>query len=300
MSPPDKHHYLPVFYLNQWVTPENKVIRYHRPMQDVVTHPIAPKNTGYERGLYRLDGYAPEQSNAIETGFMSAVVDNEGAQAMQVLIAGDLARMTPELGRAWVRFIMAMHVRHPARIEQITEQVAEMTRESLMSNPEEYEAVRKPNDPPTLLAYVEQKLPELIANRGKQLLPGIISHEAIGEIVQHMKWQTVGILRDDLDFLTCDRPLYMSHGISDKRCFIAVPMSPRVVFLATRNADTFKSVLANGINAFAKSLNEILAGQASKYVYAAHDRHLPLVEQQLAKTTRDQSRTPKSQSVATE
>lgn len=281
MSAPDKHHYLPVFYLNQWASSAGKVIRYHRPVSDVVMHPIAPKNTGYERGLYRLDGYASEQSNAIETGFMSAVVDNEGAQVMQILIAGELARMTPELGQAWVRFIMAMHVRHPARVEQITEQVAAMTRESLMSNPEEYEAVRKPNDPPTLLAYVEQKLPELITNRGKKLLPGIISHEAIGEIVRHMKWQTVGILRDDLDFLTCDRPLYMSHGISDDRCFIAMPLSPRVVFLATRNANTFTSVLTSGIDAFAKSLNEILVGRADKYVYAAHSGHLPLVETHL-------------------
>lgn len=281
MSAPDKHHYLSVFYLNQWAGPDAKVIRYHRPVNDVVTHAIAPKNTGYERGLYRLDGYAPDQSNAIETGFMSAVVDNEGAQAMQILIAGDLARMTPELGRAWVRFIMALHVRHPVRVEQITKQVAEMTRQSLMSHPEEYEAVRKPSDPPTLLAYVEQKIPALISNRGKQLLPGIITHEAICEIVRHMRWQTVGIVRDVLDFLTCDRPLYMSHGISDDRCFIAVPISPRTVFLATRDAGTFRSVLAGGIEAFANSLNEILVGQADKYVYAGHDRHCPLVEKHL-------------------
>jgi hypothetical protein len=163
-----------------------------------------------------------------------------------------------------------------------------MTRQSLMSNPEEYEAVRKPNDPPTLLAYVEQKIPALITNRGKQLLPGIITHEAIGEIVRQMKWQTVGILRDDLDFLTCDRPLYMSHGISDDRCFLAVPMSPRVVFLATRNADSFRSVLAAGVEAFANSLNAILAGRADKYVYAAHDRYLQLVNRHLRRSTADQ------------
>jgi len=287
LSEPDKHHYLPVFYLDQWAVPEGRVIRYHRPMHKVVTHPIAPKNTGYERGIYRLNGFAADQRDTIETDFMSAVVDNEGAQAMQILIAGDLARMTPELGRAWVRFIMALHVRHPARVGQITEQVAELTRQSLAANPEEYEAVRRTNDPPTLIEWVERNAPALIGNRGKQLLPGIITHEAFSETIRHMHWQTVGILRDDLDFLTSDRPLYMSHGISDDRCFIAVPMSPRAVFLATRNADTFKSVLANGIEAFTKSLNEILVSQADKYVYAAHDRHLPLVEKHLRQPSTD-------------
>jgi hypothetical protein len=72
--------YLPVFYLNQWARPDGKVIRYHRPVGDVVTHPIAPKNTGYERGLYRLDGYAEAQRNAIETDFMSAVVEGRAAE----------------------------------------------------------------------------------------------------------------------------------------------------------------------------------------------------------------------------
>jgi hypothetical protein len=137
---------------------------------------------------------------------------------------------------------------------------------------------------------VEQNAPALIANRGKQLLLGIITHEAIGEIIRHMKWQTVKILRDDLDFLTTYRPLYMAHGISDDRCFIAVPVSPRVVFLATRNPDTFNGVLACGIEAFAKSLNEILVGQADKYVYAAHDRYLPLVEIHLRQHRADYAR----------
>ena len=40
--------------------------------------------------MFRLDRSAPKQSNAIETDFMSAVVDNQGAQAMKILIDGDL------------------------------------------------------------------------------------------------------------------------------------------------------------------------------------------------------------------
>jgi hypothetical protein len=211
-------------------------------------------------------------------------VDNDGSQAMQILTAGDLARLTPEMGRAWVRFIMALHVRHPARVDQITEQVAQLTRQSLATNPEEYEAVRRADDPPTLLGWVEKNAPALITNRGKQLLPGIITHEGIGEIIRHMQWQVVVILREDLDFLTSDRPLYMSHGISDDRCFIALPISPRVVFLATRNANAFKSVLCNGIEAVVNSINEVLVGQADKYVYAPHDRHLSLVEKHLRRS----------------
>jgi hypothetical protein len=51
MSDPEKHHYLPVFYLKQWAALDGRVIRYFRPNSQVVAHPIAPKNTGYEQGL---------------------------------------------------------------------------------------------------------------------------------------------------------------------------------------------------------------------------------------------------------
>ncbi len=51
MNEPDKHHYLPVFYLSRWSQPDGKVIRYYRPHQAVVASPIAPKNTGYDHAI---------------------------------------------------------------------------------------------------------------------------------------------------------------------------------------------------------------------------------------------------------
>jgi hypothetical protein len=49
---------------------------------------------------------------------------------------------------------MSLHVRHPGRVEQITQQAAVGLRQSLLANPEEYEALRKAHDPPTLLEWV--------------------------------------------------------------------------------------------------------------------------------------------------
>ena len=92
---------------------------------------------------------------------------------------------------------------------------------------------------------------------------------------------TVGITHGMPDLLTSDRPVFMSHGVADERCFIAVPLSPRFVFFGTRDETTFHRVMAHGIESIAISLNESLVTQADKYVYAAHDQYLPFVEDRL-------------------
>ena len=63
MSDPEKHHYLPVFYLKQWAALDGRGIGCYPPKREVIARPIAPKNTGYEHGLYSLDGYNPKQRN---------------------------------------------------------------------------------------------------------------------------------------------------------------------------------------------------------------------------------------------
>jgi hypothetical protein len=283
MSEPDKHHYLPVFYLKQWANTEGRVVRYYRAHREVVADLIAPKNTGYERGLYRLAGYPVDQSNAIEKTFMAPLVDNQAALALHVLIERDLTKLTVELRQAWTRFVMSLHVRHPARVEQITQEAAQHLRQRLLMDPQEYDAVRGANDPPTLLEWVEQNAPALLDNYGKQLLPGIITHQPSGNAIIRMTWWTVGVTQDFPDLVTSDRPVYMSHGVADERCFIALPLSPRFIFCATRDPATFDSVMGQGIEAVTESLNGLLVTQADKFVYGANDRHLRFVENRLAR-----------------
>ena len=141
--------------------------------------------------------------------------------------------------------------------------------------------MRGQNDPPTLLEWVELNAPQVLDNFGKLLLPGIITHQDTGNAIIRMQWWTIGITHDTPDLLTSDRPVFMSHGVADRRCFIAVPLSPRLVFFATRDPATVTRVMAHGSQAVAKSLNESLVSQAEEYVYVAHDQHLRFVANRL-------------------
>lgn len=278
MSEPDKHHYLPVFYLSRWSQSDGKVIRYYRPHQAVVASSIAPEYTGYERGLYRLDGCVPEVQNTIEKNFMAPVVDDPAARALDALFGRDNSKFTPAHRQAWTRFVMSLHVRNPGKVAYIINQADCVLRQSLLADPEEYEAVRGANDPLTLVEWVEQEDSVILSNFGKQILPSIITHQPTGDAIIRMHWWTIGIADGFPDLLTCDRPVYMSHGVMDERCFIALPLSPRFVFIATWSQSTFDRVMSHGIKAVTKSINESMVTQAEKYVYGAHDRHLRFVK----------------------
>jgi len=280
-EPYKNHHYLPVFYLSQWAGTDGKVVRYYRPHREVVASRITPKRTGYEPGLYGLDGYAPSLNNVIEKEFMALVVDDPAAHALRVLIERDQSKLTPELREAWTRFVMSLHVRTPAKVEYITQQAAQNLRRSLLSNPEEYDAIRTATDPPTLLEWVEQNAPAILPNFGKQMLPSIITHQETGDAIIRMRWWTVEITQEFPDLLTCDHPVFISHGIPDDKCLIAVPLSPRFIFFATRNPATLDRVMARGIVEVTKLLNESIVNQAQKFVYGATDRHLGFVENRL-------------------
>jgi hypothetical protein len=284
MSDPEKHHYLPVFYLRHWAALDGRVIRYHRPHREVVAHPIAPKNTGYEEGLYSLDGYKPEQRNVIEKSFMAPEVDNPAAAPLlHFLQRRPASELTVPMRQAWTRFLMSLHVRNPSRVDQIAAQGAQAIREMLGKDPEEYNAVRKSDDPPTLVGWVEQYAPALIENYGKSILPGIVTHQATGNEIIRMHW-VVGSSGTKPDILTCDRPLYLSHGINDPKCVIGLPLSPSAIFLASRDPTRLNKLMGMESPALIRAINETIATQAAQYVYGAHDRALAFVDRWLGRT----------------
>ena len=283
MSEPNKHHYLPVFYLTQWAGSDGKLIRYYRPHRDVVGSRIAPANTGYEHGLYRLEGYQPEFINAVEKEYMAKVVDEPASRALKVIVEGDYSKMTPELQVAWTRFVMSLMFRTPHMIDYITKEAERNLRSNLQSDHGEYESLRAPTHPPTLLGFVERYTPAVFSGAGKSFLPGIIDNPKIGNAILRMGWWTwtLDSKHHFPDLLTSDSPVVRYHGLGDERCVIALPISPRRAFFATRNSAALNAAMARGSARVAKELNALMVNLAQNSVFGSDDRHLRFVENRL-------------------
>jgi hypothetical protein len=62
----DKHHYIPKFYLKRWAAANGRLTEYSRPFQRVEPRWTHPDGTGYERGLYAINGMSPNETNLVD------------------------------------------------------------------------------------------------------------------------------------------------------------------------------------------------------------------------------------------
>ena len=108
-----KHHYIPIFYLEQWTDPQSRqLVEYCRRYEGVVARPTFPAGTGYVPGLYKLPGALPGEEYIVETKLMSSI-DNWAARALQrMLVDGKPpGTLEPLEALGWCQFLYSLIVR---------------------------------------------------------------------------------------------------------------------------------------------------------------------------------------------
>lgn len=284
MSDPIDHHYLPVFFLKQWARQDGKVIRYHRPHGPVVAHPISPRSTGYEPRLYSLTECPPGRSQLIERDFMAPAVDSPAAEVLQLLLARRTLELSNDAKCSWARFLMSLLLRNPEKIAELQRKGRKQIEESLTMNPHEYEALRGPNDPATLLEWTETQANYLLENAGKLSLPSLIDNPKIGNEIINFKWFTSEFSQSQFSLLASDRPLVMTTGLQRAGCVIALPLGPRLAFFAARDRSLIEHVVQRRSSTeLARALNGSVVSQAYRHVYGIDSSQLRFVERNLQK-----------------
>jgi len=282
MSEPIDHHYLPIFYLRQWGNPDGRVIRYYRPYKAVVATPVSPSRTGYEPWLYTLEGRPPDQRQMIETEFMPRTVDTPAAPVLEKLTARRSNSLSRDEKSSWIRFLLSLHYRNPETLSGIQAKLGALLSAAMAEKPDEYTTIKEGSDPPTLTEWVSQHDSQMIPNAGKLMMPQLIDSRNVGQLIFEFHWWTVDFTASRVSLLTSDRPLVMTNGLQKERCVIALPLSPRLAFFASKDPQTVRtSIERTGMTAAARALNESVVMQAAKHVYGVDCAHLRFAENRL-------------------
>ena len=279
---PNKHHYLPVFYLARWTGETGRLIRYYRPHQAVVASPITPLNTGFEDGLYSLDGVAPEQRQVVETQFMAPGVDSPAAVTLKKMLSGGLRDLTGDERVEFTRFVLSLEHRGPQSLREMEALAGDVIRQNLdVADDEEYRKLRKPEDPETLHEWATENFPEMLANSHKRWLPRIIDNTDVGQHVVNMPWAVINVSGSKHSLLTADRPLYRELGLDNPQAIWALPLSPTHLFAAANTEQTLRSLAAAKPDAVVRFMNDALMRYAVHFAYGDSPRHLAFVERRL-------------------
>src|SRR5258708_2102701 len=116
----------------------------------------------------------------------------------------------------------------------------------------------------------------------------LMDSERVGEFLNRMVWEAIAIEYPQFPMLTSDRPLIMTNGLADPRSHILLPISPNRVFVAASRPETMDQIVqrANDQKRFIRTINDLIARQARKYVYGTDDRQLRFVENRLGQQIR--------------
>jgi hypothetical protein len=277
-----KHHYIPKFYLKQWAVSEGQLCEFRQSYKIVRHRMTYPDGTGYVRGLYTFDGLPPQAADFLETKFFMRA-DAHAKVALDQLLAHNVDLIEP-YKNAWSRFIMTLIYRNPETIARLRQIVIDGLPKELEELRSKWQAARRASDP---LEFDEYKAS--FADRNLQgftltFLRKIMDSEQVGGLLNAMRWAVLTFNRSCYSLLTSDRPYVMTNGIGKEDGHIVVPISPTTIFIAARNQKTMQQILSvcNDENMrMDEKLNNIVARQSHRFVYATNAAQLSFVSTRL-------------------
>lgn len=281
MNIPRKHHYVPVFYLKQWTGIDRRLCEYKRIAGRIATRRTFPDRTGYKTDLYRVDGLPETIAQAFESTFMH-MVDTEASLALQKIVRADTTPWDGKMRSAWTRFILSLRFRNPESVDIIKRQMVDVWNGIVDGLRTNYPARRHPDDPPTFEEFMARAEPQAPHKAALRLLQEIIDNPRVGPTIFDMHWSRVALGASSISLLTSDRPLDMP-GLGQRDAYIALPIGPRMLFVAGHDDTWEKRLGAADPTTVIKSVNQAVVHQARQFVWGLDDKQLRFVQNRMSK-----------------
>jgi hypothetical protein len=279
-----RHHYIPQFYSKRWAGEDLKITEFSRPHNKLQSKQVYPIQTGFADRLYELKGVLPASAaQKVEDEFMKPI-DSDAAVALRMLETGDgRIHQESKWRSAWSQFLITLLMRTPKDLTALAEALADDWARDAPKLEEKYLANRKPDDPPTMQEFIEQKDTDYLARWTIDAARALMDHDQLRQQLNQMRWFVLAARTDDPKFLTSDRPVVMSDTLTAENSYLYLPLGPHLLFVAVTNAPAEQRVKTWPASKLVDETNRLVALQASKYVYGADTKAVEFIEKYFGK-----------------
>ncbi len=278
-----KHHYIPCFYTKRWAVHSGKLVEFRWPHGNIVAKAKPPKGVGFEFDLYTLTGLAADRQTQIEDKFLR-MIDQSSSDATSYIPENPNGPFSAEIRSDFARLLMSFMHRLPDRVQAVKQQLLNdlepLMREHQAANPLGADSLL-PNGM-TPAQFEDDWRQEVMTVRWGRILLDLIDSDFIGQRVVSMVWAVRHVAHAEHDLLTCDRPVISTQGFAHETGHLALPLSPRWLFLATNNVKTRDTILKMTDNQLGRAVNKRVVEQANLYVFASDERQLRFIERHRA------------------
>jgi Protein of unknown function (DUF4238) len=105
----------------------------------------------------------------------------------------------------------------------------------------------------------------------------IIDSPLMGGHLNQMRWSVVSFRNERHTFLTSDRPIIMTNGMVKPDNHLAIPIGPRMLFIATNTVEMERTIRNMNARQLMEQVNNRVVSQARKYVWGIDDTQLRFV-----------------------
>jgi hypothetical protein len=199
------------------------------------------------------------------------------------MLSPDPPPWTTETKSEWIRFLMSLMHRTPERVEYLKATVEAEYPKLIEEYRAKWPEIRKPTDPETFEEFQATAAPNPSGRALALLLQKLMDSKLVGEHIGKMQWRVLTLTNTPYPFLTSDRPIIMTNGLTGPEAHFGLPISPQHIFLATTNEETFNKIRAIDPSQILHNVNDKVASQAVKYVYGCDGSQLEFVAERLGK-----------------
>lgn len=266
-NPPQKHHYIPVFYSSSWAGIDGKLLRFDQPHLKLVDRRVFPSQVGFQTNLYSIPGISGERAQQIEISFFKRV-DDAAARAARLLLSGSKS-LDVSARVSWTRFILSLMHRTPSSFAAFREGLKILVSKPDPDTQTRYERIKGNGDPPTVEEFLKVKSPYAIEHAAYSIIPRLMDHQRLGTHIINMKWGTLNLEKARHSLLLSDAPLITSNGIGNADGHILLPLGPRRLFYAVVSEAVRNQLLSLPANELVRRVNRLIVRRARHFVVAS-------------------------------
>jgi hypothetical protein len=229
--------------------------------------------------LYRIDGVPEASSQVLEVEFMSPL-DNDAAIVLDRLITGKL--LTPAHRLTWARYLLSLLYRHPQGVKAINTHMADMWREATAALEADFAEMQAATALPirTLAEETARRNPGAVGISTANMIADIIHDSRAVPDIAALPFTVVDVSRSSVSLLTSDRPLVMPLGLDNPACYMALPLSPDKLFVASKDK-RYADVPKGQQTKVVKAMNLYVVQQAREYVWGRDDTQAAFVKKHI-------------------
>jgi hypothetical protein len=258
--------YLPPAYLVPWAA-TGVLCAMRRVEGDVLAEEVPPEATGFVPELRDSDAPSPELTEQIEQR-LAALALAEPAAALQPILERRAAEWDAAARANWARFIASLMLRNPSVVTQVGAAMRDIVETGTREIKTRY-ATRR-SDPKTFAEYVTAD-PQAPLSAATGYLQKVLDGDAMAAAINKMQWVRITVANARFTLLTSDQPLDVPLSLSDRNAYVALPLSPTALFVASNNESLLEKLTRHDPSKLVRMMNMATVTRARDYVWSVDD-----------------------------